>query len=115
MYLEKMLINLIRNSIIYGHKNGHTGVIVENIKDGIVISITDDGIGISPEDLAHVFERFYRADKFHSSGGSSIGLGLAIVKWIAEVHGGTVSAESVKRKGSVFSVYLPMKTTKVPE
>ncbi|KKU68335.1 MAG: Multi-sensor signal transduction histidine kinase [Parcubacteria group bacterium GW2011_GWA2_47_16] len=110
MYLEKMLINLIRNSIIYGHKNGHTGVSVENIKDGVVISITDNGIGISPEDLPHVFERFYRADKFHSSGGSSIGLGLAIVKWIAEVHGGTVSAESVKDKGSVFSVFLPIKT-----
>lgn len=110
MYLEKMFINLIRNSIIYGHKNGHTKIDVKETSGSIVISITDNGIGISKEDLSHVFERFYRADRFHSSGGSSIGLGLAIVKWIAEVHGGTVSAESVKDKGSVFSVSLPIKT-----
>src|SRR3989338_7946777 len=115
MYLEKMLINLIRNSIIYGNKNGHTKVGVKEDNGRIVLTVTDDGIGISKEDLPHVFERFYRADKFHSSGGNSIGLGLAIVKWIAEVHGGEVNAESVKDKGSVFSVYLPMKTTKVPE
>ena len=115
MYLEKMLVNLIKNSIIYGNKNGHTKVGVKEDNGRIVLTVTDDGIGISKEDLPHVFERFYRADKFHSSGGNSIGLGLAIVKWIAEVHGGEVNAESVKDKGSVFSVYLPMKTTKVPE
>ncbi|KKW10920.1 MAG: Multi-sensor signal transduction histidine kinase [Parcubacteria group bacterium GW2011_GWA2_49_9] len=109
MYLEKMLINLIKNSIIYGNKDGHTAIDIVDAKGGIVIHIADDGIGISEEDLPHVFERFYRADKFHSSGGNSIGLGLAIVKWIAEVHGGTVSATSEKGKGSVFSVSLPLK------
>ncbi len=108
MYLEKMLVNLIRNSIIYGNNNGHTQISVNKFKDNIIINITDDGIGISKEDLPHVFQRFYRADKFHSSGGNSIGLGLAIVKWIAEVHGGKVSAKSEKNKGSVFSVSLPI-------
>lgn len=110
MYLEKMLINLIKNSIIYGATDGHTKIDIRKNNGYIVIRVIDDGIGISAEDLPHVFERFYRADKFHSSGGNSIGLGLAIVKWIAEVHGGTVSAESVKNKGSVFSVSFPIKT-----
>ncbi len=108
MYLEKMLINLVKNSIIYGHQNGHTRIEVARTNGDITIRVIDDGIGISEDDLSHVFERFYRADKFHSSGGNSIGLGLAIVKWIAEVHGGEVSATSVKGKGSVFTVLLPI-------
>ncbi len=113
MYLEKMLINLVKNSIIYGHQDGHTRIEVARTDGHIAVRIIDDGIGISDDDLSHVFERFYRADKFHSSGGNSIGLGLAIVKWIAEVHGGEVSATSVKGKGSVFTVLLPIVDTVV--
>jgi signal transduction histidine kinase len=67
--------------------------------------------------MPHVFERFYRVDKSHASGGSSIGLGLAIVKWVAEIHSGTVSVKnnlsaerSIKNKGSVFTVSLPIKS-----
>jgi len=108
IYLEKMLVNLVKNSILYGHQDGHTIVNVKKIKQHVVISVTDNGIGISKEDLPHIFERFYRVDKFHRSGGNSIGLGLAIVKWIAEIHGGEVSARSVKGKSSVFSVSLPI-------
>ncbi|MCR4275617.1 MAG: PAS domain-containing sensor histidine kinase [Candidatus Wolfebacteria bacterium] len=110
IYLEKMLTNLIKNSIVYGNKNGHTEILAKESKGFIIISVTDDGIGISKEDLPHVFERFYRADKSHSSDRNSIGigLGLSIVKWVAEAHGGTVSAQN-KTKGSVFSVSLPIK------
>ncbi len=110
IYLEKMLTNLVKNSIVYGNKNGHTEILAKESKGFIIISVTDDGIGISKEDLPHVFERFYRADKSHSSDGnnSGIGLGLSIVKWVAEAHGGTVSAQN-KNKGSVFSVSLPIK------
>jgi PAS domain S-box-containing protein len=109
IYLGKMLLNLVKNSIIYGKKNGHTKITARKSGDSVVISVTDDGIGISKEDLPHVFERFYRADKFHSSGGNSIGLGLAIVKWAAELHGGEVSVKSTKNKGSTFSISLPIK------
>jgi PAS domain S-box-containing protein len=109
LYLEKMLVNLVKNSIIYGNKNGHTIVSVIQSKGLITINVIDNGIGISKEDLPHIFERFYRVDKFHRSGGNSIGLGLAIVKWIAEIHGGEVYAKSVLGKGSVFSVALPVK------
>lgn len=109
VYLEKMLVNLTRNSIIYGNQNGHTKILARKSKEFLKISINDDGIGISKEDLPHVFERFYRADKFHRSGGNSIGLGLAIVKWIAEIHGGEVSVKSIKNRGSSFTVSLPIK------
>ncbi len=114
-YLEKMLINLVKNSIVYGCKNGHTVIDAKQSKGFITINVTDDGIGIKEEDLPHVFERFYRADKYQKYGGNSIGLGLAIVKWVAEVHGGEVSVTSVKNKkerGSIFSVKLPIKTSK---
>lgn len=113
MYLEKMFINLVKNSIIYGNKNGYIKISARQSDGVIATRVADNGIGISKEDLPHVFERFYRADKFHSSGGNSIGLGLAIVKWIAEIHAGTVKAESVKGKGSVFSVSLPLRTKPV--
>ncbi len=112
VYLEKMLVNLVRNSILYGSLDGHTIIDVKKYKQSISINVTDDGIGISKEDLPHIFERFYRVDKFHRSGGNSIGLGLAIVKWIAEIHGGEVSAKSIIGKGSVFSVILPIKSVK---
>lgn len=108
VYLEKMLTNLIKNSILYGNKNGHTEILAKQSGGFITIDIADDGMGIAKEDLPHVFERFYRADKSHSSDGKSIGLGLSIVKWIVEAHGGTVSAKN-KDKGSVFSVSLPIK------
>lgn len=112
IYLEKMLVNLVRNSIIYGYQNGHTIIDVKKSKKFIIIDVIDNGIGISREDLPHVFERFYRADKFHTSGGTSIGLGLAIVKWVAEMHGGDVRVKSTEGKGSVFSVTLPIKVLK---
>lgn len=110
-YLEKMLVNLLNNSIIYGKKGGFTKITIVKSKGFVVIKVTDNGIGISKKDLPHVFERFYRVNKFHRSGGTSIGLGLAIVKWIAEIHGGEVSVTSTESKGSVFSVTLPIKVT----
>src|SRR3989344_8291554 len=98
VYLEKMLVNLVKNSIVYGNSGGHTKISAEKSKGFIIINVIDDGIGISKEDLPHVFERFYRADKSHASSGNSIGLGLAIVKWVAEIHGGTVEVKNIKNK-----------------
>lgn len=111
-YLEKMLMNLIKNSITYGNKNGRTEIGVKKSGKFVTINIADNGIGLSKEDLPHVFERFYRGDKAHSSRGTkenSTGLGLAIVKWVAEIHDGKVKVKSIKNKGSVFSVFLPIK------
>jgi len=108
-YLEKMLANLIKNSITYGNINGHTRISASVSKKKIEICIEDDGIGIPAEDIPHIFERFYRADKSHKSDGESTGLGLAIVKWVAEIHGGSVSVKKLP-KGTFFKVVLPVKT-----
>lgn len=106
-YLSKMLLNIIKNSVAYGRKNGHTKINLKTSKGFAIIDISDNGVGISKEDLPRIFERFYRGDKSHTSLGT--GLGLAMVKWVAEVHGGKVIAKSTKDKGSVFSVYLPVR------
>jgi PAS domain S-box-containing protein len=109
-YLEKMLTNLIKNSINYGRQNGHTKISTSVSKGFVTINVADDGIGIAKGDLSHVFERFYRGDKSHSSlEGEGTGLGLSIVKWIAETHGGSVAVKSTLNKGTTFSVKLPVK------
>jgi PAS domain S-box-containing protein len=108
-YLEKMIANLVKNTIIHGNQDGHTKIYTKKTPGFITINVSDDGVGISKEDLPHVFERFYRADKSHRSDGNSIGLGLSIVKWVAEAHGGRVGVKKMKGKGSIFSVTLPVK------
>ncbi|MFA6520418.1 MAG: GAF domain-containing sensor histidine kinase [Candidatus Paceibacterota bacterium] len=108
-YLEKMFMNLIKNSITYGHQNGRTTVSAKVSKGFVKISVEDNGVGVSKEDIKHVFERFYRGDKSHNSDGNRTGLGLAIVKWVAETHKGSVELKSTKSKGSIFSVTLPIK------
>ena len=107
-YLEKMLVNLIKNSIVYGNKNGYTKITAEQTNGFIKIYITDNGIGISEEDLPHIFERFYKVEKFQKSSTNSVGLGLAIVKWIVDLHDGNISVTS-KDKTTVFTISLPVK------
>jgi two-component system, OmpR family, sensor histidine kinase BaeS len=74
---------------------------------GLTISVIDNGIGISPADLALIFERFYRVDRSRTRSTGGSGLGLAIVKQLVEAHGGRVWAISEPAKGSTFSFYLP--------
>lgn len=107
MYLEKMLINLVKNSIMYGRKNGHIKIVVKAQGENTLIDVIDDGIGIPEEDLPYIFERFYKVDKSHSSHKNSTGLGLAIVKWIVSVHRGTIDVKSLQ-KGTQVTVSLPV-------
>ena len=72
------------------------------------MEVADEGPGIPPEDLPHIFDRFYRVDKARSRSGGGSGLGLSIVHWIAHAHGGTVEVESTPGEGTKFVVKLPL-------
>lgn len=102
----RMLVNLISNAIYYGREGGHILVSCFRQNGFITGSVEDDGIGISKEDLPHIWERFYRADTSRSASGHS-GLGLSMVKWIIEAHGGTITVESTLGKGTMFTFLLP--------
>lgn len=105
--LGQVLTNLLSNAIAYNRENGTISVELCE-RDGFAeIAVRDTGVGIADEDLPHLFERFYRADKARSSDGHS-GLGLAICKEIAETHGGEITAESELGKGSVFTLRVPV-------
>lgn len=102
----RMISNLISNAVFYGKEKGHVWISLREEDDRIVGSVKDDGIGISREDLPHIWERFYRADSARSEGNHS-GLGLPLVRWIVEAHGGKIRAQSEPGKGSAFLFVLP--------
>lgn len=100
-----LLDNLVGNALRYGRENGRVDVSLTRRGENIELTVRDDGAGIAAEDLPHIWEMFYRADKSRSTRG--LGLGLPLVRQIAAYHGGTVSVESEPGKGSVFRVILP--------
>jgi signal transduction histidine kinase len=107
--ISQVLRNLINNALRYTPAGGRVSVTVSTQPAAMTIAVADTGSGIAPEDLSHVFDRFYRADgsRTRATGGS--GLGLAIVKQLVEAHGGQVSAESEPGRGSTFSLALPLR------
>ncbi len=100
--LTLLTVNLIQNSLRYGKENGTVKVSLSESEDMAMLTVEDDGIGISADDLPHIWERFYRSDRSRSSKG--LGLGLALVRQIAAFHGGTAEAESTEGAGSRFTV-----------
>jgi two-component system phosphate regulon sensor histidine kinase PhoR len=109
--LQEVLYNLLENAVKYSRENGEIRLQAERCGPEMVISVGDNGIGISRDDLPRIFERFYRADKARSRELGGTGLGLAIVKHIAQLHGGRVEAESEPGRGTTVRVFLP---TNVP-
>ncbi|MGA7235144.1 MAG: ATP-binding protein, partial [Bryobacteraceae bacterium] len=105
--LRRMTLNLLDNAIRYTPSGGRVSAELEARADGVLLRISDTGVGIPPEAAPHVFERFFRADKARSRENGGFGLGLAIVKWIAESHRGVVELASQPGAGSVFTVTLP--------
>lgn len=105
--ITQALVNILSNAIRYSNE-GSTIFIEEGLKDNkVIISIEDQGIGISEEDLKYVFERFYRADKSRTRATGGTGIGLTIVKSIVSSHGGEVKLESKLGEGSKFTIILP--------
>jgi len=105
--LHQVLFNLLDNAIKYTPSGGHVTIRAEEKNGCIETTVADDGPGIAPEHLPHVFERFYRVDKARSRELGGTGLGLSIVKHIVQSHTGRVWAESELEKGSTFYFTLP--------
>lgn len=103
--LMRVWINLIENGVKYGREGGWLQVTLQK-KQGLIIGcVQDNGIGIAPENLEKVWERFWQADSARSASGA--GLGLSMVKWIVQAHGGNIQVESVLGQGSAFTFSFP--------
>jgi len=106
--LQEALYNLLDNAVKYSREHGEIRLTARQRNGEIELAVSDDGIGITKEDLPRIFERFYRADKARGPDNvRGTGLGLAIVKHIAQLHGGRVEAESELDKGTTIRVVLP--------
>lgn len=106
--IRRVITNLISNAIKYTPDNGAIEVEVVQNEETIVIRVTDNGSGIAPDDLPHIFERFYRVKNGYQAEQEGTGLGLSIARSIVEKHGGEIWVESEVDKGSVFSFSLPL-------
>ncbi len=106
--LRQLLANLVDNAIKYTPDHGTITLSLFKDDSWARMEVTDTGIGIAPDHLPYIFDRFYRVDKVRSRTSSGTGLGLAIVKGIAEQHGGKVTVTSRPGKGSTFTVWLKL-------
>jgi signal transduction histidine kinase len=108
MVLSQLWVNLLSNAIKFTPEGGRIVVRLTQDSEWVKVMVRDNGIGMSPETLQHVFEKFYQGDRSHSVEGN--GLGLALVKRIVELCGGNISIESEDKKGTTVYVSLPVKT-----
>ena len=108
--LRQLFLNLVTNAIKYTPEGGKVELGLGRHPDNVTFAVRDTGIGISAVDFPHIFERFWRADRVRSrmSERGGFGLGLAISQWIAQAHGGTLTASSRLGRGSLFTVTLPL-------
>jgi PAS domain S-box-containing protein len=106
--LEQVLQNLLQNALKYSPPDTSIGVLVRQDQDWVGIEVDDHGIGIPHAALSQIFERFYRADNVNTGAISGLGIGLYVVKHIVELHGGSVTVESIEGEGSIFTIRLPL-------
>jgi two-component system OmpR family sensor kinase len=102
--LRQLLLNLVDNAIKYTPRGGTITLSLYREEGWVRVSVQDTGVGIPPEALPHIFERFFRMPR---QGRKGVGLGLAIARWIAEAHGGRLEVESQVGQGSTFTLWLP--------
>jgi signal transduction histidine kinase len=107
MQFSRLFRNLLANALQYTPPQGTIKITCHRDTNYVLVSVSDTGIGIAPEHLEHIFERFWRADQARSQYGNGSGLGLSIVKMIARGHGGDVTVRSTVGVGSCFEVKIP--------
>ncbi|MBA3531904.1 MAG: GAF domain-containing sensor histidine kinase [Ardenticatenales bacterium] len=105
--LEQVLQNLAGNAIKYSPEGGRIGISFERTSDRVQMAVSDQGVGIAPADIPHLFEEFYRGDERVTRGIAGLGIGLTVVQHLVEAHGGKIRVTSEVGKGSVFTVELP--------
>ncbi|RKX62291.1 MAG: two-component sensor histidine kinase [Thermodesulfobacteriota bacterium] len=103
--IQRMVANLLDNALKYTQSGGTVTVSLSGDEKQVVVSFRDNGVGISKDDLLHIFDRFYRCDQSRSQVGSGLGLSLALA--IARSHGGNITAMSSPKNGTIFSITLP--------
>jgi len=108
LQMERLVDNLLSNAVKYTQEGGSICVRVRRDGSQAVLEVSDNGPGIAPQHLPHIFDKFYRVREGEKTAGRGVGLGLAFVKWIAQAHGGSVSVASQPGKGSSFQVRLPV-------
>jgi signal transduction histidine kinase len=102
------MMSLVDNALTYTNEGGTITLSVETDGNVVCLGVEDTGIGIAPEDVTHIFERFYRADPARSRANGNSGLGLSIADWVVRAHGGSIDVESQVGVGSTFTVRLPL-------
>jgi|WetSurMetagenome_2_1015567.scaffolds.fasta_scaffold62463_2 signal transduction histidine kinase len=105
--ISRVLNNLVSNALRHTPPGGKISIAALKMKTAACVTVADTGEGISPSDLPHVFERFYRGEKSRNQATGGSGLGLAIARGIIEAHGGRITVESMLGKGTKFSFFLP--------
>lgn len=106
--IKQVFINLLDNAVKYCPEGSEVRVRLETDGESIIVQVADDGPGIPPEDLPHIFEKMYRVEKESTRAVEGSGLGLSIVKRIVELHGGRIAVESTVGEGTTFRVRLPL-------
>lgn len=108
--LKQLVVILVDNALRYTPPGGEVSLGLRRASRHVELTVRDTGVGIAPDDLPHVFERFYRADRSRARDPGGTGLGLPIARWIAEQHGGDVTLASELGKGTVATVCFPLPT-----
>ena len=106
--MAQVLGNLMSNALRFTPEGGCIRLVAERGGEGVFLKVSDNGAGIPPEDLPHIFERFYQVDKSRHRAEGETGLGLAIAKSLVEAHGGAISAESTPGEGATLTIAIPI-------
>jgi signal transduction histidine kinase len=109
-HLHRAIAHLVLNALNYTPDGGRVRIRTYHDSGWAVVEVGDSGIGISPADLSHIFEPFFRVDKARAAETGGAGLGLVMVKKIIDAHGGKIMVDSTPGKGSTFRVWLPVVT-----